>query len=300
MNRTFVPIEGPKLRLVEAAEKLFAERGFDVVSVRDITQAAGGNVAAVNYHFGSRDGLVEVVMTRYISPVNEERLMRLEAAERKWAGNAVPVEEVVDAFVRPLITQVGKSELSEKLYARLVGRIFGTQCHGMPAEIEAQLVVSIGRFVKVLSKSLPTLAEEDLLWRLHFVIGAMIYMLTHGDALQRLSQGLAGTPSMETTLARFLNFAVAGLRDGVGSPQAAQTVTGDRVSQAHATPSDAREIPTSDGHRPPPQAAAAPALSPVEAVPDDPTSDGHRPPLQVPKKRSKKAEQDSPQVLFEF
>lgn len=215
MKRTIVPSTAPKLRLIEAAEKLFAEHGFDVVSVRDITQAAGGNVAAVNYHFGSRDGLVSVVMTRYLTPVNEERLARLLTAEQKWAGKAVPVKEVVDAFVRPIVTHMDKSELSESLYLRLVGRIFGSHGNGIPAEIEARINVSIDRFTQALGKALPTLGEADLVWRLHFVVGAMIHMLTHGEALQRLSQGAAGTPGMDVTLSRFLRFAAAGLREGV-------------------------------------------------------------------------------------
>jgi AcrR family transcriptional regulator len=215
MYQVIVPNSGPKLKLVEAAEKLFAERGFDVVSVRDITQAAGGNVAAINYHFGSRDGLVAVVMHRYMTPVNEERLARLESAEKNWGSKPVPVEEVLDAFVRPLITQINKSEMSEKLFCKLIGRIFNSQCNGVPVEIEGQYAVLISRFTKVLSKSLPSLTTEELVWRLHFVAGAMIHMLTHGEALQRVSQGAAGTPEMNVTLSRFLHFAVGGLREGV-------------------------------------------------------------------------------------
>src|SRR5690554_7783579 len=106
MRTMTVPDSGPKLKLVEAAERLFAEKGFDAVSVRDITTEAGANVAAVNYHFGSRTGLMAAVMTRYVKPVNDERLARLEAAEARWVGKPVPLEELVDAFTRPLISRV--------------------------------------------------------------------------------------------------------------------------------------------------------------------------------------------------
>lgn len=320
MNRTIVPSGGPKLRLVEAAEKLFAEKGFDVVSVRDITQAVGGNVAAVNYHFGSRDGLVAVVMSRYITPVNEQRLAGLEAAERKWAGKAVPVEEVVDAFVRPLMTQIRESELSERLFYMLVGRIFGSHSNGMPAEIEERFGVLINRFTEVLGRSLPGISEEELMWRLHFVVGAMLYMLTH--TLQRVSQGAAGTPSMEDTLARFLSFAAAGLRDGVVSPLAeavslpAEMAVSPGRADGHGPPpedndeADLNSVEAgtnADDHGPPPEDAGEADLNSVEAGTD---ADGHGPPLQgdggaepVPKagkKRSRKVEQESPQVMFEF
>ncbi len=214
MNQAIVPTSGRKLKLVESAEKLFAEKGFDLVSVRDVTQTAGSNAAAVHYYFGSRDGLVALVMSRYMTPVNEERLARLEVAERNWGSKPVPAAEVLDAYVRPLITQINKSEMSERLFRVLIGRIFGTQHHAMPPDMEAQQSVLIERFTEVLSKSLPGLTTEDLAWRLHFTVGAMLHMLTHGEELQRLAQGAAGTPPMEVTLARFLRFAAAGLREG--------------------------------------------------------------------------------------
>jgi AcrR family transcriptional regulator len=215
MNQAIVPSSGPKLKLVESAEKLFAEKGFDLVSVRDVTQAAGSNAAAVHYYFGSRDGLVALVMCRYMTPVNEERLARLEAAERNRGSRPVPLEEVLDAYVRPLITQINKSEMSERLFCVLIGRIFGSQGHAMPPDMEAQRGVLIERFTEVLGKSLLGLTPEELAWRLHFTVGAMIHMLTHGEELQRLTQGAAGTPTMDVTLARFLRFAAAGLREGV-------------------------------------------------------------------------------------
>lgn len=132
MDRTSVPEIGAKLRLVVAAEELFAERGFESVSVRDITKRAGMNIASVNYHFGSRSGLVAGVMTRYVTPINDERLAGIEALERRWSGKAVPLEEVLEAFVRPLVNQVRKSELSERLFLKLVGRMFGEQASAMP------------------------------------------------------------------------------------------------------------------------------------------------------------------------
>jgi AcrR family transcriptional regulator len=312
MKRTIVPNAAPKLRLIEAAEKLFAEHGFDVVSVRDITQAAGGNVAAVNYHFGSRDGLVAVVMNRYMTPVHEQRLARLDTAEQKWAGQAVPVEEVVDAFVRPLVTRVEKSELSEQLFYCLVGRIFGSHGNGMPDEIKTRLSVSSARFTRAFGKALPAVSEADLVWRLHFVVGGMIHMLTHGESLLRLSAGAGGSPGMDSTLDRFLRFAVAGLRDGVMSPLLPHAVAAAEVPDdgQRPLPPAAGEVPD-DGQRPPPQAAGEvpddgqrPPPQAAGEVPDD----GQRPPPQAagepaPKaerKRASKVVADSPQVMFEF
>lgn len=214
MRQILLPETGPKRKLFDAAEQLFADRGFEAVSVRDITQIAKANVAAVNYHFGSRESLVTLVMTRYLTPVNEERLVRLDSLERKWTGKILPLEEVIDAFVRPLVSQVRKSELSEQLFYKLMGRIFSQQGDGLPELIEDQLRRVIDRFTRAFGKTLPTVAPEDLSWRIHFMMGGMIHMLTHQDVLQRLTGGAAGKPTMEATLGRFIRFAAVGLREG--------------------------------------------------------------------------------------
>lgn len=211
MNQTIVPNAGPKLRLVEAAEKLFAEKGFEAVSVRDITKEAGANVAAVNYHFGSRDGLVLAVIGRYIMPVNQERLARLERAERDGAG----VEDIIAAFVRPIVEQVGKSELSEKLYCQLLGRVFSEQAVSLPGELEQQTKTVVEKFTKVLAKALPGYPIDEVIWRLHFIVGGLIHTLTHTAFLLRVAGPLAGNPTVEQTITRFLKFAVDSLRDGM-------------------------------------------------------------------------------------
>lgn len=206
-----VSVSGAKLKLVEAAESLFAEKGFEAVAVREITTAAGANIAAVNYHFGSREGLVALVMRRHLTPMNDERLLRLDAAERQWGSKAVPIEEVLDAFARPLINRItASSGLSEKLFGRLIGRIFAAQSEGMPPELEAQCNGLIDRFSKALAKSLPGVPPEDVAWRLHFIRGGLIHLLTHAELVQRGS----GAPGMDAVMSRFLRFAAAGLREG--------------------------------------------------------------------------------------
>jgi AcrR family transcriptional regulator len=214
MRAVTIPESGSKKKLLDAAEQLFADKGFEAVSVRDITQLAKTNVAAVNYHFGSRDGLLSLVMMRYMLPVTEERLARLEAIERKWAGGGAPLEEIIDALVRPLVGQVKKSELTERLFYKLLGRIFRQQADGLPAPVEEQLRQVMDRFTRAFSKALPTVDSEDLIWRMHFMVGGMIHLLTHQNMLHRPARGASGGPSMETTLSRFIRYSAVGLRDG--------------------------------------------------------------------------------------
>lgn len=212
MREMIIPEVGPKRKLVEAAEKLFAEKGFEAVSVRDITQLAGTNVAAVNYHFGSREGLLNLVILKHAKPVNEERLARLDVAERRWPGKLVPIEELMDALVRPLLGQVRKSGLPERLFYQLMGRIFAEYGDGLAEEIEQQLRQTNDRFLRALGRVLPALAEEELLARIHFIDGGLIHLMTH----QHLTASPThGTPTMEASLLRLIRFAAAGLREGL-------------------------------------------------------------------------------------
>ena len=215
MREMTIPESGSKRKLLDAAEQLFADQGFEAVSVRDITQLAKTNVAAVNYHFGSRDELLALVMMRYMLPVTEERLLRLDAIERKWSGKAVPLEEIIDALVRPLATQVRKSDLSERLFYKLMGRIFAQQGDGLPGPIEDQIKQIAVRFTKAFAKALPSVPSEELAWRIHFLAGGMIHMLTHQDMLHRISGGASGAPTMEATLGRFIRYSANGMREGV-------------------------------------------------------------------------------------
>ncbi|MBK1883833.1 TetR family transcriptional regulator [Luteolibacter pohnpeiensis] len=225
MKESSTVLSGPKLRIIDAAEKLFAAKGFDAVSVRDITKEAGANVAAVNYHFGSREGLVSIVVSRYMGPVNEERLRLLDELEAKWEGKVLPIEEVAEAYVRPLVSQVRKSDLSEKLFCKLVGRIFGEQFDCMPPEIERQFVTLIGRYGRAAARSLPHLSVEEVIWRLNLASGSMIHMLTYEDALFRLTKGASGSPSIETNISRFVRFAAAGMKDGAPTEQKSDSGT---------------------------------------------------------------------------
>ncbi len=228
MREIEVPTSKAKLKLLSAAEKLFSQRGFDAVSVRDITQAAKANVAAVNYHFGSREGMVAVVISRYMTPIQEERMLRLDAVDKKRGG--APLEEVLEAFARPVLNVVRKSDLSERYYCMLVGRIFALSLDAYPAVVEDSLKQCMQRYSKALSKTLPKVDSEELQMRMHFVTGALIHALTHQETLHRLSDGASGKPAMETVIGQFVRFAAAGLREGVEVSEAGKAKKGPQAT----------------------------------------------------------------------
>lgn len=204
--------EATKERLLDTTERLVAERGFDGVSLRDITNGAGVNVAAVNYHYGSKENLYEAVQSRYLLPVNEERFERLERVELEGGG----VRDVLEAFMRPLLTMVTRSKLSEQLFFKLVGRCVLDQNMRMSGEMTESFQRVAERFVAALSLRLPDLSQEELLWRLHFASGVVDQTLLFGDMLKQVTEGASGDPDYELSLARMIDFCHAGLKAGGG------------------------------------------------------------------------------------
>lgn len=202
-------------RVLQTAEELFAKRGFEAVSIRDITRQCGANVASINYHFGGRTKLISEVMMRHVQPVNEERLARLDSARQKWGNKQIPVEELIEAWVRPLITRVKKSHLPDRLFYQLCGRIFSQHGEGLPSEVEAHWIPVWQRFFKFFSASLPQLDAEELAWRMHFTMGGMIHLLGHQDALERHLPDVSGNPTIEISLSRLIRYASAGFREGI-------------------------------------------------------------------------------------
>jgi len=195
-----------KERLLEATEQLVAEQGFDGVSLRDITTGAGVNVAAVNYHFGSKEKLYEAIQCRYINPVNEERMRILEGVMADGGG----VSEILEAFMRPLLTMVGRSKMSEQMFYKLMGRCIMDQQGSLSEAMIPLFLRMTEAFTKALSEVLPDMPKDLLLWRLNFSFGVMVQTLLHSDALKKLTDGASGDPDFETNLQRMVEFCHAG------------------------------------------------------------------------------------------
>ena len=198
-------------RILDTAEVLFAERGFAETSLRNITSKARVNLAAVNYHFGSKEGLVRAVYGRRLGPLNDERLRRLDAAEAGGA-DAADLEAVVEAFVAPAL-RLHRSDGGggPESFAPLVGRVFFEPGEEMEP-ILSQFAEIRRRFVPAFQRSLPHLSRQDLLWRLHFTIGALCHTAFAGGVLEHLSGGLCDAEDVDEAARQLVHFIAAGLR----------------------------------------------------------------------------------------
>jgi len=196
--------------LLDAAELLITERGFARASVRAITEAANANVAAVNYHFGSKLELIKAVIERRIGPLNAERLRRLEACE---AGGEVTLEAVVEAFVAPAIADA-RAESHRQRLARLLGMAFSQPSSELRAVMLQQFRPVIDRFVPVLIELLPDVSQEQIYWRVHFMIGALAFTIGLGDIVEAYSDGRCDASDMDSISRQLVEFLTAGFRYG--------------------------------------------------------------------------------------
>ena len=197
--------DGTKQRILNAAEKLFATTGFNAASLRAITAQAGVNIAAVNYHFRSKDTLVEAVLDRRIGPINQKRLEILDRLEEKYGAEAVPLEELLDAFIRPVIQ--GASNV-----APLLGRMYAEPGDLVRRIMQSQMAPIASRFGPALRRTLPDLPMGELVWRLHFVIGTMAHTLGASALLEVIAPGVCDPSDTDAVVGRLVRFASAGLR----------------------------------------------------------------------------------------
>ncbi len=200
-----------KDRLLDAAERLFVRHGIRATSLRSITGEAGANLAAVNYHFGSKEGLIRAVLDRRLEPLNARRLELLDALEAR--GDA-SVEEILDALVRPAFQHGSGPDGGARRpahWTNLVARLHFEQDEGLLDLLVASFQTVHERFFRALQVALPGLTERQLLYRLHFAIGAMAMAVANQNMVARISKGLISMTD-ENAIDRLVNFLAHGFR----------------------------------------------------------------------------------------
>ncbi len=197
-------------RILDAAEALFGERGFDSVSLRDITGQAEANVAAVNYHFGSKEKLVDAVVERHAGPINEERMRRLADAEERVEEGPVPVSEILDAFLRPVVDEIMKDPVTESVFCKFMGRIMSEQGYQLPESVKPLFQQMAAAFAQALRMARPDLSDQTVMWRMHYSFGVMSHTLMHSEKLEQISAGRSGNPGLEKLFDHIIEFCAAG------------------------------------------------------------------------------------------
>jgi AcrR family transcriptional regulator len=198
-----------KGRLLDVAEELFAEQGLDRVSIRDITEAAQVNLAAVNYHFGGKDELIAAVFERRIKPLNQARVAALDALKKSPDTAGPRVEEILSAFIRPTLTCCPEDEKGARAFAKLFGRCLAETRPEVEALLRRQFEPVVERLNAALSRALPHLSRTDIFWRLKFTFGALHHWLLTRD---RFLPACAKGTGLEEQTQKLIAFASAGFK----------------------------------------------------------------------------------------
>lgn len=199
-------------RILDAAERLFAQHGFDGVTMRQIMKAAGADVALAYYHFKSKRDLFDAVMLRRVETLNESRLKALEAVERRHHRADPPtVDEIIGAFVNPLLERLGDEPDKWRHYFALIAQINNSPEFG-GALMTRYFDPLVKRFLAALRRALPGCNEIDLLWSYHFLSGALTLTFAETGRLDNLSGGLYRSDDMAAANARMPAFIAAGFR----------------------------------------------------------------------------------------
>ncbi len=199
-----------KQRILDAAEKLFSDQGLEKASLRAITLAAGVNVAAVNYHFGSKQALVRELFARRVMPINAERLRRLEAAETATGGRPTP-RAIVEAFVRPLLEGFEQPDDVRRRLAQLVGQFFGQGVAVVEPLLREQFGDVGRRFLEALQRALPDAPEDEITWRFQFAIGVVGHVLSGHHTLDVIPDHRLRDDGPGRLAQRVVDFVTAGL-----------------------------------------------------------------------------------------
>ncbi|MDS4031939.1 MAG: TetR/AcrR family transcriptional regulator [Candidatus Contendobacter sp.] len=194
-------------RLLDTAEALFAEHGFAETSLRAITTQARANLAAVHYHFGSKDELLRAVFARRLKVLNEERLARLAALE---TGGPVTVEAVLTAFIEPSLRLRRAGGQGER-FTRLLGRAQIEASAGLRDFLRDQYAPVLERFQQTLGRTLPQLQPEELRWRLYFTLGVLSFTYA-GARLPQIPFAARVAGDEEWLLRQLIQFLAVGLR----------------------------------------------------------------------------------------
>lgn len=207
-NACMSELPDTKTRILDVAEELFSDQGFDRVSIRDITEVAKVNLAAVNYHFGGKDEMIAAVFERRMAPLNEARLAALTEVERKAGDKPPRVEDILEALIRPALTCCAASS-NGSAFSKLLGRCLSETRPELEALLKKQFEPLLERLDAAFMRALPGLSRPDIFWRIKFTFGALHHWLMTRD---RFIPSWAEGVDTEEQILKLIAYTAAGFR----------------------------------------------------------------------------------------
>jgi AcrR family transcriptional regulator len=185
--RAIKPLNETRTRILDAAEEQFMQHGFEGASMRMLTAKAEVNLAAINYHFGSKDALIEAVFRRRLDAMNAERIAELDRLEKDAAGKALTPDAIIRAFIGASLRMIEDARGGGRNFIRLLGRAYTEPAKPIRQLIGQMYAPAMERFKAAFSKALPELPKDELVWRMHFMFGTLAYTLAATDTVQLIA-----------------------------------------------------------------------------------------------------------------
>ncbi|WP_417762623.1 TetR/AcrR family transcriptional regulator [Shewanella sp.] len=199
-----------KTKILDAAEKLFAERGFSETSLRLITSKAEVNLASVNYHFGSKKELIRAVLARYLDqfmPAASDEIATL----RQQKPNA-SLTEIFSALVGPLLALDRIRNGGTRTFLQLLGRGYIESQGHLRWFITSHYGEHLHQFVTAVQQSVPNIPKADIFWRLHFTLGTVVFTMGSADALMDIAAADFGERNnIETVIRKVIPYIASGV-----------------------------------------------------------------------------------------
>lgn len=160
------------------------EHGLEATSLRRITAEAKANLAAVNYHFGSKEALVQAVFKRRLDRLNQERLATLDALEKVAAGKPLKPSKILEAFFGTLLRVAKENPQTGPTFLRLLGRTLTEPTAFIRTFLADEYEHVLERYKAALFRALPDVPQTEIIWRFHFMLGATAYAIAGTDSLR--------------------------------------------------------------------------------------------------------------------
>lgn len=204
---TLSAAEKTRRRIIKAAEQLFAEKGFQAMTLREVTCQAGVNLAAVNYHFGSKTALMREVIGAYVIPVNAERIKRLDALCAQQPPHTPPVDHIFDSLIRPLFEHARQSN-----FPQVVGRAMTDPAQFM-REMHKEFFIALSiRYMQELQRSCPQLDGETIKYRFYLAVSTMIGSVMDQVRLENLFGCKLEPAKLDKVVDELVQFVAAGFQ----------------------------------------------------------------------------------------
>lgn len=197
---------------MDAAERIFADQGFEAASIRAIASRAKISLPVLYHYFGSKAGLIEAVLQRRFGPLRAEQEAALARLQQRPGEDPPSLETILEAMIRPVLRLAERDARHGSVVMRLIGRVITDPMPATQDWLQAHLRHVRAGFQDLLARQLPHLPRVTLLWRCEFIWGALAFLLSNRSWVVRKTDGLCDPLQTETFLPQFVRYCVSGLQ----------------------------------------------------------------------------------------